>query len=424
MPVKAVGRTIFSWSLIIWIVAFLARATFVLVKTKTGLFRGSFYTTDSQVYDALAQSLIEHRGLAIDGRPTAVYPPVYPMFLAVCYWIFGKNFLLIGIIQSGLSALACVFAFKTAQKIFDDQTARLTGLICALMPDLIFWASGSITTEALYTFLLTASVYFLVLLLPPHTKNVREAKSRSSIKLNSIIAGVLLGLSALTRPLILYFVLFAVLYLWLYVGFVRAMVVGSVFLIIVFPWAYRNQRTMGSMIFTSTGGGVSLYHYHNPVTSGENGGYTADLIPLNEAERAPEVERDRLYRRAAITYALQHPIHELGLTFHRFWNMWRPGIERAPRPYHVIALLTYVPLMLFAIPTIFVLGFHQPRVGLLNLFLLYNFVFHLITVAELRYRIPLEPVLIIFGAVGIIRTVRLFQQRQFGLLATKPRLKT
>jgi 4-amino-4-deoxy-L-arabinose transferase-like glycosyltransferase len=397
----------FHSPLVIWLIAFTARALYVLVQTKTAFASGSFYATDSRLYDALAQSIVNGGGLSYAGQPTAYVTPGYPVFLALCYWLVGRNFLLIGLLQSALGAAVAVFVYRMAREIFDREVAWVAGLLCALMPELIVWGSGQILTEPLYIFLLTAALYALISLVPSDEKHLPAAHAGSSRFLLAATAGVLLGLSALTRPVALIFGACCILYLWRKAGFLRASIVALGLLLMIAPWVYRNHSRLGTAMMTTETGWV-LYLYHSPQTEASNGGYDPHVARVAEARGLSEVEQNRFYLRAALAYAFANPARELVLSVNRFWNMWRPTYAVASLRHRAVATLTYLPLICFAIPAVLVLRFRHPRISVLTLFLLFHFVFHLFVASELRFRVPLMPVLAIYAAFGMIYTYRSF----------------
>lgn len=413
----------FHRPLIIWLIAFTARALYVLAQTKTAFAAGSFYGTDSHLYDALAQSILNGQGLSFAGQPTAFVTPGYPIFLALCYWLIGRNFLLIGLLQSALGAAVAVFVYKMARGIFDREVAWVAGLLSALMPELIVWGSGQILTEPLYIFLLTAALYALVSLLPADGKPLpaNAAGVSQSLFLRAATAGLLLGLSALVRPIALIFGACCILYLWRKAGWLRAGVVALGLLLTIAPWIYRNHERLGTAMMTTETGWV-LYLYHSPQTSAENGGYDPHVARVPEVRGLSEVEQNRFYLRAALRFAYGHPQRELVLSINRFWNMWRPTYAAASVRHRVVATLTYLPLICFAIPAVLLWRFRHPGISVLALFLLFHFTFHLFVASELRFRVPLMPVLAIYAAFGMVYTFRSFFPAHEAVLPLAKRL--
>lgn len=403
----------------IWLVAWLARAAFVIAQIKFNVLSMSFYGYDSRMYDALAQSIMNGQGMTLSGAATAFRPPAYPIFLASCYSLFGRNFLFVGLAQSALGALSCIFVFKIARSIFDARVAWLAGMLCALMPGLIIWTSGFILTEPLYIFLLTASLYYLIKLLPQREqKNIEEPSSRQAGY--AVMAGIALGLATLTRPVALCFAACAIIYLWYKTGWVKPAVVAAVLILMLSFWGVRNYRSMGRLIVTTTSGGETLYVYHNPYTTGDGGGYNPYWKPLEEAAALPELARNDYYENAALSFALNNLGREVVLSISRFWNMWRPAYAASSTRNLLVSWLTYVPLICFSIPAILYTRFRTPRQALLCIFLLFHFFFHLLVASELRFRIPLEPVLIIYAAVGMVYLYSRFRNPKASVFMAEP----
>lgn len=165
-------------------------------------------------------------------------PPLYPLFLALCYFMGGVNTLSYFIPQLILSSLTCLFIYLIAKEIFNKQVALLAALTVAFYPDLIFWASF-IRTETLFIFLLTLSFWLLI-----------KGNSNNN-PLLIYISAVTLGLSSLTRITIIPFLPF--IFLWQLYYFSnnrkRNFKITSIMVLIIFvvllPWAMRNFILFG-----------------------------------------------------------------------------------------------------------------------------------------------------------------------------------
>jgi 4-amino-4-deoxy-L-arabinose transferase-like glycosyltransferase len=86
-------------------------------------------TSDAAGYDEMAVNLASGNGLSqfINGSivPIAYRTPVYPMFLAGIYSIFGHNYIAVKIIQAVIGALLCIVIFLISNIIYDDATIGL-----------------------------------------------------------------------------------------------------------------------------------------------------------------------------------------------------------------------------------------------------------------------------------------------------------
>src|SRR3989338_2675498 len=89
--------------------------------------------SDASNYDHLAMNIVSGEGFSedINGKviPTARRTPVYPMFLAGIYAVFGHSYIAVKIIQAILGALLCLVIFFIANIIYND---RPIGIISAI----------------------------------------------------------------------------------------------------------------------------------------------------------------------------------------------------------------------------------------------------------------------------------------------------
>lgn len=65
----------------------------------------------------------------------------YPIYLSILYWIFFDSILIVRIIKAALSAWTAVLVYKLAARNFSEQTGRMAGIFCMLMPNLMYYCS-------------------------------------------------------------------------------------------------------------------------------------------------------------------------------------------------------------------------------------------------------------------------------------------
>lgn len=63
----------------------------------------------------------------------------YPIYLTMIYWIFGDSILGARIIKAVLSAWTAVLIYKVAARNFGEYTGRVAGIMCMLMPNLMYY---------------------------------------------------------------------------------------------------------------------------------------------------------------------------------------------------------------------------------------------------------------------------------------------
>lgn len=128
---------------------------------------GPFTEPDSPTYDSLARNLVQGRGYLdtrafkiLDGSMSV--PPVYPGFLAAVYGVFGFDYRPVIVVQQILGALVVVMGALLAARLFGARVGLWSGLVLSVHPWLIVYGS-TLMTEAVFTFLLMAAMLALAL---------------------------------------------------------------------------------------------------------------------------------------------------------------------------------------------------------------------------------------------------------------------
>ncbi len=222
----------------IGVAAFALRACFALTLEE----RWYFY--DTVHYDAAARSLLRGEGFRLDqpffGTTTYNLEPLYPLFLAGNYGLFGRHFLAVRLVQALLGALMCGITFLVAKELLDLKVATLAAGACAIYPHLIF-ISSLLYPEQLFTLLLAAGIWCAV-------KYLRTGRSRYVVGM-----GVWFGLAAMAKGIAL--ALLPAFGLWLLllpvVGVRRRLAHVAVLLaavvVLQLPWSVRNYRLFGRL---------------------------------------------------------------------------------------------------------------------------------------------------------------------------------
>ncbi|MEZ4747630.1 MAG: glycosyltransferase family 39 protein [Calditrichia bacterium] len=95
-------------------------------------------------------------------NPDKVRVPLYPMFLAGVYGVFGEKPWLVLFFQIIIGAFTSVMVYKTARYYIRESPAFLAGLLYCLDYTAIFYTSN-LLTETLFICLLVLHIYFLTL---------------------------------------------------------------------------------------------------------------------------------------------------------------------------------------------------------------------------------------------------------------------
>jgi 4-amino-4-deoxy-L-arabinose transferase-like glycosyltransferase len=212
---------------------------------------------DYQTYDELGWWWASSGSYSIDGIPTAYRPPGYPFFLSRLYLLFGHHPQL-GVGANIIFSLGIIiFTYLIVRKIWNEKIARWTMIILTLFPSQILFVN-LLATEPMFTMLFLSSIYLLIF----------SVESDRHKWYYLFIAGMILGLATLTRPLLLIYPAIVMVYLYLKNRRVSTTAKLSVvyicgFIIAITPWMIRNQIDKGSFTI-STNSGINFLIGNQP----------------------------------------------------------------------------------------------------------------------------------------------------------------
>lgn len=344
---------------------------------------------DAATYRSAAQDIL---GLRLIGIPNVM--PFYPLLIAATGGIPTLQ-----VAADMVLSVATVWLIaQIVLAITHDRLAALAAAaIWALYPPAVFYVPVGLT-ETLFMFLLLLG--FLLL--------YRDRYWPGS---------VVLALSILTRPAVELLAPVLVLAFAVVVhrkglrrGLVELAKFALVYLMLMAPWWAHNHARYGTFVRLNVGTGLVLYAGNNPMnrSGGGIGGVDYDDKPFLGI--ADPLQRDRAMQRAAFEFVRDNPGRFTELAVQKFWRLWRPW-PYAPaysRSVYVIAIAaSFVPVLLLGIAGL-VWGlrrywrFYLPLV----LFMAYTTAIHMVTIGSLRYRFPMEPMLVVFAAPFVVRILR------------------
>lgn len=391
--------------------------------------------------------------------PTAKKPPMYPAFLAFIYFIFGHNFVIARLGHIFLALLTCLITFKTAEKISGNISGFslfpfFSSLILAVIPTYIY-ISGLFLTENLCILFSLLMIYFLI-----------RAEKDPSLK-NQIFSGVFLGLTNLTRPNFISFLL--IIPVWAFLRFPKKealiifFTISLTTLAVISPWMIRNWKIYNGFIPIATGGGRIFLAGNNPqavgdaiLVSGSPRLYFSEEIPQGEEKRdwtkwkgdswqnmylsgldpenfssgLSEKEADRKYYLQGLNWIKENKISFMKLLprkIYRFWQYWSPH-TRWPNLSGNLKTIDFIFYIPFLILTVFgiILSFSKdaltrlPTAGqeraptaffTLHLILIYSQIMTLVSFGDARQRFLFLPFLAIFAGLGLEYIIIFIKQK-------------
>lgn len=249
----------------------------------------------------------------ITHEPTAFYPIGFPLFVAGVAWMLAHTPLpddlpnAVAILHAALSTATVLLTWVVARRLFGGRVALVAAGLMAVWPGLVLLVATA-HLETVFVFLAMAALAALV---------GRRDEGPPSFR-RVLVAGFLLGLSALVRPFSLLF-LPALLGGWVAGGrpWGRAAIwtlwAALPVVVVLAPWVLRNQRELGTpVVSTNMGDTLCLDHREGAI-----GRFTFprscfegyDGVPPSEIEQ----ERNREGIRRAVQFVRDHPRRELEL---------------------------------------------------------------------------------------------------------------
>jgi 4-amino-4-deoxy-L-arabinose transferase-like glycosyltransferase len=371
--------------------------------------------SDAVIYEGQGWRLAQGLGYVTDaGLPTAFYPPLYSYFIATFYAVFGRAPFVIEVVQALLSALMCLAVYDIARQVWKRADAALAAAMLVALDFALILYPRVFFAETLFTALVAVAMVAWV-----------RAWRTDALSMYALF-GVAAGLATLTRPVLNFLPLVAVLAWpwaiahgerrrldgpairrWAAVAFVILVTFG----LTLTPWLVRNARTFGRVsteITSSTGTG--LYLSYLPV-GGRKFGMPDENDPLwlaglrlkQQRTLTAEWERSEFLTREVGAYVRQHPsvfvtlipakLAHLAWPFD--WTLFN-GVGRLD--------VTYV----FVLPFLVVGGVAAWRRGglrataPLTLLVLYTVAITVAFLGSPRYRAPIQPYLHVVAALGLV----------------------
>ena len=343
------------------------------------------------------------------GIPTSFRAPLYPAFLAIVYFFSGTGFsrffaarlaqaIFLG---APLAPLTC-FTAQHLSSFFDgekkkEQVARISAWVVAAYPMLLVYPLGLGTENPFFVLLLLSFLFLLLSIQKPTV-------------FHFLASGIFLGLTALTRSVILPFAGLVIFWIWFSLKQKRgAVLVAIAFLLMIVPWVIRNSLLHHKMTGIETSMGYNLYLGYHPKGNGSFVfGPSLDLLTILD-----DAERDRVGTEQAIGFIKAQPERFIPLAVNRLGFFF--GLEKRVLMYfysnNIIGFIP--PTLLLTVSAILLLPFMlisvSASLGLILLkrtpqtelffLLLVSYIFpHVFILSEDRFHLALVPYIAILAA--------------------------
>ena len=349
-------------------------------------------------------------------------PPLYPYFLGGLFALFGEDYHLPRLVQAVSGAAVCLLVFSLGRRAFSSPAVGWLAAGAAALYGPFLYFEGELLPASLAVFLNTLALLALIW----------AAAGRSG---RGLVAGLLLGVTALTVASVLLFVPVALLWARRQARApVGALILG--FALVIAPVTLRNRVVGGEWVPISYNAGINFYLGNNPdydrttnIRPGRDWRELTDM-PEREAGITAKGASSRYFLGRSCDYIAADPAGYVLLQLRKLYLFWRGDeIPRNLNPYYARRESSLLQALLWVHGLAFPFGLVGPlaltglflylrdpqaRSPAADLLLLFTAAYALAVVLFFvtgRYRLPVIPPLLLFAGYALTR-LRLLRGRQ------------
>lgn len=395
-------RRVHLYLILILVVAAVAR---VVVAFYLGDSATSWPVHDQDSYDALAQRVLAGKGFTFDrawypwvppNTPTSYFSGSMVLYLVAIYAVVGHHPLAARLVTAAIGTVTCYLMYRLGRRLAGVQVGLITAGIGAVYAYLVYYSAT----------LMTETIFIAAILLALDTSFDLVTKSSWTRWLR---LGVCLAIAVLFRMAVLPFAI--LLIVWIVLKSrerppLRAVLVPFVVIVLaVAPWTARNYELYGRFMLLESQFGHVFWSGNYPGRDVnfdfENSAWVAPL-PASVA-RLNEADKSYALLRLGIQNVIEDPGHFLLLSLNRlkvlfmFWpSPYSSTISNLAR---VLSFGVTLPFMLYGLA----LSFRSwRRYMIIYLFMILHISVYAASWALIRYRLPIDPLLIMFAALALV----------------------
>ena len=410
------------------IIPLLLRLLYIAQIASTPLFHG--LAMDSEAYDSFALQMLKGNFVHQD----SIYlNPLYPVFLAIIYLIFGHSQFPVAVFQSVLDSSSCLIIYYIASTLFTTPVGIIAAFFYAFYGIAIFYTGIllSPTIEIFSTLLLITSLL------------LAERKGWLGFFL---ISGIVLGTVTLLRPNIGLFLLFLPLWCWTSLknkwGIRRSL--QGIFLLLIGFFIVSSLITVRNYMIEkrlsiSSLGGINFYIGNNPKATGLfMCPYGISDSPIEEikssiyyaeketGKKLTPSQASHYWLFKGLMFIKDNPLDALFLFLKKCALFWRKEeiplninypLSRSFAPLLQLPLISFgiiAPLALLGI----ILSLRKKNsILLLTLFTFSYMLSVILFFVSARYRLPIVPSLIIYSSYALIWYMKKIRAKEINALA-------
>jgi tetratricopeptide (TPR) repeat protein len=375
---------------------------------------------DANGYDQWAQRLAAGDWIGTDVFYQA---PLYPYFLGVVYALFGRDLLIVRVLQALIGSASCVLLGMAAARLFSKRAGLIAGLALALWAPAIFF--DSLLQKSVLDMFFVCLGLWLIAIIVGNREPFDFAQGRPGTGNRGlwVALGAAMAALALTRENGL--LLIAVIALWSWFKARKQLAYFAIGLAIVFaPVVVRNYSVDGGFYLTTSQFGSNFYIGNNPNADGTYasirfGRGAPEFERLDAKELAEESvgralspsEVSSFWTGRAFGYITSQPLSWLKLTGRKVLLLFnraemldteaQESYAEFSTPLKILGWAAHFGILVpLAVIGMFASWPERRRLGIIHALTLAYAISVVIFFVMARYRYPLVPFLMIFAAYG------------------------
>ncbi len=364
-------------------------------------------------------------------QPTAHWSYLYTLFLVLVYKILGPHPLAVRLIQAALvGVIQPYLAFLLGKAVMNRTVGLIYAGLTAGYAYFIYY-TATLMTEPFYITAVMASLY-LTIRISNGRKRSDEQKQKNQWGgyWEYIVLGVMLGAAVLLRQVFL--LLVPILFLFILLikrkeGVGGVALATFIIVLVILPFTIYNNGRFDRFVLLNTNAGFAFFWANHPIygarfqsiLSPELGSYQ-DLIP-HELRHLDEAALGQALLQRGFQFVFEDPLRYVLLSvsripaYFKFWpssdSSMVSNISRVGSFGILLPWIIYGAMALASRRKETQIG-SPSGVKVLLIFCIAYSGIHILTWALIRYRLPVDAILLIFAAIGLLNFVY-FLRRSF-----------
>lgn len=387
---------------------FLRFGSAIVIDAKPSLLDYHEKTVNEGEFVLMARGLIDEGDftyfrVGVKPIPSAYQPPLYPLLLAGLFKVTTSvlaDYLIVQFIQVVLSIWIVVLTFQLARLFIKDSYALLAALIVAVWPAFIYMPMIAHPIVILTPVVLAASI--LVVQILRGNGGIRPWFWLGMC----FAAGVALRSEIVVAELLICLLLFFQLKRQAAAGLAICLML---LLAAEGPWVWRNARSLGKPLLTTTAG-LNLFRGDGPTATGGSYQWSGDIVGTTpdiqkELDALPwsrdyEIKMDAIYGNHLKEYLKTDPLNPIKLLPAKAFFFLTTDFTH-PRGKNPLYWGTWVILLAPMFYGAYGLWRFRRTSWILHFWVAFYFAIVLAFFSLPRYRLTIEPICAIFAATGI-----------------------